>query len=178
MASMAIRFARSLTDVVLAKQQAAAVQAELQHFSRMLSESKELFLVLTNPSVANTQKKNLVEAIASRSSYSVTTQNFLKILVDHHRVNLFKEILAAFQRELDRRLGIESVEVTTAVPLEEEQQKVLAERLRSFTQKEVRLQFQSDPQLIGGLVARIGSTIYDGSIREQLQRLQTHLGSE
>lgn len=178
MASVAIRFAKALTDVVLAKQQAPAVQLELQDFSRLLSESTDLLQVLTNPAVSNPQKKTLIQAIAFRSFYSTTTRNFLNILVDRHRINLFKEILVVFQRELDRQLGIESVEVTSATPLHEEQQKVLAERLRSFTQKEVRLQFQSDPQLIGGLVARIGSTIYDGSIREQLQQLRTRLSSE
>lgn len=178
MASVALRYAKALADVVLAKHQAGLIQAELQSFSALLFESRELLNVLTNPAVAVEEKRRLLRAIGQRAGYSITTQNFLSVLADHHRLNMYGDILSAVQRELDGRLGIESVQVTTAAPLTEEQKKVLADRLRDFTKKEVRLQFQTDPRLIGGLVAKIGSTIYDGSIREQLQQVRQQLSGD
>lgn len=175
MASIAIRYAKALADVVLSKHEVEPVRTELQGFSALLSESLELFNVLTSPAVAIPQKKGLLQSIAARTGYSTTTRNFLNILVDHRRINLYEEILAAVHRELDQRLGIQTVEITTVTPLDEDQKKILASRLRDLIRKEIQLETQTDPKLIGGVVARIGSTIYDGSIREQLQQLRMQL---
>lgn len=175
MASVAIRYAKALADVVLADGEAERVRAELHGFSNLLSESKELANVLITPAVPIQQKKSLLLALAERAGYSTTTRNLLFILVDHHRIDIFDEILATVHAELDRRLGIQTVAVTTASPLAEGQEKILAERLRVLMQKEIRLQLQTDPKLIGGVVAKVGSTIYDGSIREQLHQLRVQL---
>jgi F-type H+-transporting ATPase subunit delta len=176
MASVAIRYAKALADVVLPKQEVEQVRTELGSFSSLLSGSRELFNVLTSPAVGIQQKKSLLQSIASRTGYSTTTRNFLYILADHHRINLFEEILAAVQRELNQRLGIQTVQITTVSPLREEQVKMLTHRLRDLLQKEIQLHLQTDPKLIGGVVAKVGSTIYDGSIREQLQQLRIQLG--
>jgi F-type H+-transporting ATPase subunit delta len=175
MASVAIRYAKALADVVLAKHEVERVRTELQDFALLLSRSSELVNVMISPAVALPQKKSLLQALAARAGYSTTTRNFLNILIDHHRINLFEEILAAVHRELDQRLGIQTVQVTTVTPLDEEQKRTLASRLRDLIQKEIQLETQVDAKLIGGVVARIGSTIYDGSIREQLQQLRMQL---
>jgi F-type H+-transporting ATPase subunit delta len=175
MASVAIRYAKALADVVIEKHEVERVRTELQGFSSLLSQSPELVNVMTSPAVPIPQKKNLLQALAARAGYSTTTRNFLNILVDHRRINLFEEILAAVHRELDQRLGIQTVEITTVTPLDEEQKKILASRLRDLIRKEIQLETQIDPKLIGGVVARIESTIYDGSIREQLQQLRMQL---
>ena len=175
MASVAIRYAKALADVALPKREVAQVRGELQDFSSLLSGSRELFNVLTSPAVGVQQKKALLQALAVRTGYGTTTRNFLNILVDHHRINLFEEILTAVERELDQRMGIQSVQITTVSPLSEEQKKVLADRLRDLLRKEIQLHLETDPKLIGGVVARIGSTIYDGSLREQLQQLRMQL---
>lgn len=178
MASAAIRYAKALAEVVLARHQTEAVEAELQTFSKCLSESADLARVLANPAVPSAQKKNLIRAVGKSAPFSATTRNFLLVLVDHQRVDLFEEILKSFRRELDKRLGIASVEVISATALSDAQRQSLAARLRTFTQKEVRLEFQTNAQLIGGVVTKIGSTVYDGSLREQLQQLRVQLGSE
>jgi F-type H+-transporting ATPase subunit delta len=178
MASVAIRYAKALVDVALVKNQADAVRAELHQFAGMLAESRELAEVMTNPAVPGPQKKSLLQVLAERAGFSITTVNFLNVLVDHHRINIFDEIISSVQHEFDQRLGIEAVQVTTAVSLSEDQKERLSEKLREFTQKEVRLQYQTDPGLIGGLVARIGSTVYDGSIREQLSRVRQQLSGD
>ncbi len=178
MASVSLRYAKALADVVLERRQQDAVPAELQRFAAMLAESKELVNVLTNPAVSAPEKKNLIEALAERASFSSTTRNFLKIIADHHRFNIFTEIVAAFRRELDARLGIESVEVISAAPLTDGQKNVLVQQLSAFTHKEIRPHYQMDAELIGGVVTKIGSTIYDGSIREQLRRLRTEMSGD
>ncbi len=178
MATVSIRYARALADVVLKNREQVAVLGELEQFGVWLKESKDLFNVITNPSVSAAEKKRLIQALAKRGAFHRTTENFLKILADHHRFTVYGEVLGAFRRELDRRLGIESVEVTTAAPLSEDDQRALRERLKAFTGGEVRLEYHTDPQLIGGMVAKIGSTVYDGSLREQLNRLRTVLSGE
>lgn len=175
MASVSIRYAKALADVVIEKREHAVVTAELESFAAILRESRDLGNVLTNPAVPILQKRNLLDALAQRLSYHGTTRNFLKIIADHRRFPVFPEILAAFRHEVDQRLGIESVEVTSAAALDESEKSTLAERLRAFTHQEVRLHFQTDPALIGGMVTQIGSTIYDGSLREQLRQLQREL---
>ncbi|MBZ5551819.1 MAG: ATP synthase F1 subunit delta [Acidobacteriia bacterium] len=175
MASVAIRYAKALADVVLAKHEVERVRSELQGFSSLLSRSPELVNVMISPAVPVPQKKSLLQALTARAGYSTTTRNFLNILIDHHRINVYEEILAAVHRELDQRLGIQTVEITTATPLDEEQKVILAARLRDLIRKEIQLETQTDPKLIGGVVARIGSTVYDGSIREQLHQLRMQL---
>jgi F-type H+-transporting ATPase subunit delta len=178
MASAAIRYAKAVVDVALAKNAANAVSDDLHHFSGLLSESRELIQVLTNPAVSTQGKKKIIAAISRRAGYSSLMHNFLCILADHHRFNIYSEILAAVQRELDGRLGLAAVRVTSAAPLTDPQKGTLADRLRAYTRKEVRLEFQTDAQLIGGLMAQIGSTIYDGSIREQLQQARRWLSGD
>jgi F-type H+-transporting ATPase subunit delta len=175
MASVAIRYAKALADVVLSKHEVEQVRTELQGFSSLLSESRDLFNVLTSPAVAIQQKKSLLQAIAARTGYTPTTRNFLNILIDHHRIDLYDEIQAAIHRELDQRLGIQTVRITTVSPLTGDQEKILSERLRDLIQKEIQLEVQTDAKLIGGVVAKIGSTIYDGSLREQLHQLRAQL---
>ena len=101
--------------------------------------------------------------------------NFINILIDRNRLPLFDEIIAEYQRLLDQRLGTVRARVTSAQTLDATQHQELAARLAEVTGKQVIMEVAVDPSLIGGVVAQVGSTIYDGSVRQQLQAFKSRL---
>ena len=180
-AALANRYARALVDVVTrpgAKAAAEKTGVDLADFTAALSASAELQNVLLSPAVPREKKKALIAELSGRLGLAGTTQNFLLVVTDHRRLLILDEIVSAFRALLDERMGIVRAEVASAQPVEPEQQEALASRLSELTGKQVRPNFSVDPQLLGGVMARIGSTIYDGSVRGQLQTLGRRLAQE
>jgi F-type H+-transporting ATPase subunit delta len=181
--ALANRYARALVDVVTGPAAAALAAtpdrtaAELEDFVRTLRESSELRHVLLSPAVAPEKKRTILSALSARLGLSRATLNFIRVVIDHRRVALLDEMLAAFRAMLDERAGIVRADVLTPRPVDPEQESALAARLGQLTGKKVRLHFSVDPALLGGVIARIGSTIYDGSIRGQLHALQRRLSA-
>lgn len=179
--AVAARYANALADVVtvpgtpLPPQQALA---ELRSFVAALEGSPELHNALVTPAVPGSRKKAVLGRIGDLLHISKVARNFLFVLVDHRRIGSVAEIVDSFEQVLDRRLGIERAEVVSAGALNDAQREALRARLAALTGKEIRMRFAIDPALIGGVLARIGSTIYDGSVRGQLQTLGRRLGSE
>jgi F-type H+-transporting ATPase subunit delta len=106
------------------------------------------------------------------------TANLLNTLLRHYRLHHLEAIYRQFQREINERRGMVLAEITTAAPVNRTEQDALGNRLREMTGKQVQLQFKTDPALIGGVVTRIGSVVYDGSIRTQLQTVKQRLKQE
>jgi len=104
--------------------------------------------------------------------------NFIGILVDRDRLGLLEEIIEAYQKLLDERLGIVRARVTAAHSLNTSEQRELAARLERATGKQIRMEVAVDPSLIGGVIAQVGSTIYDGSVRQRLQAFKSRLVEE
>jgi len=178
MAAVATRYARALVDVVTGPSAPVApdaVRAELRSFLDAFQASEELRNVLASPMVPAHRKRALVERLAQPLSLSRTSQNFLFVLIDHRRAGLLGEILKTFETMLDERQGIVRAGVTTAKELAPEEQRMLEESLRKLTGRQVRPEYSVDPALIGGAVTRIGSTVYDGSVREQLRQIRARL---
>lgn len=173
--TIANRYGRALADVVMAKGEQDKIKEELRAFVSMLMESSDLREVFSNPTISLQQQRAVLDAIISRAKPSQTTINFLQVLLSKYRMQYLDEIFLAFNRILDERLNVINAEVTTAAPLSAEQQNLLGQQLRKLTGKEVRLKFSTDASLIGGVVTTIGSKVYDGSIRNQLQMLRTQL---
>lgn len=181
MAAVASRYARALADVVTRPnppESAGAVEAQLRAFLEITEQSAELRTILASPAVPAGRKKAIIEKLGERLDISRVTRNFLFVLVDHRRISLLGEILPAFRALLDERLGMVEAQVTAAAPLDEDERRALEEALRILTGRQVRLALAVDPALIGGAVTRIGSTIYDGSVRGHLQVLRGKLSSE
>ncbi len=176
--AVARRYASALADVVTARGEAREVRDELIAWERMASESPQLLEVFRNPTIPYEQKRRVVAALIARTRVRPTTANFLQVLLQNHRLSDLQEINRQFALELDRRTGAVSAEVTTARPVPEEAQRQLRARLSALTGKDVRLQFQIDEGLIGGIVTRIGSTVYDGSVRTQLQQIKQKMAGE
>ena len=171
-APIARRYAVALADVVATQGVAREVQEELSAWAEMARENPSLQDVFGNPTIPYEQKLGIVRALIGRTRVRPTTANFLLVLLQNHRLADLAEINTAFARELDRRSGFISAEVTTARPVPQQTQESLRAKLSELTASSVRLQFAVDEELIGGVVTRIGSTIYDGSVRGQLQQIK------
>ncbi|MBZ5585904.1 MAG: ATP synthase F1 subunit delta [Acidobacteriia bacterium] len=181
LSAVAQRYADALADVVtkggspLPPQDAAA---QLHAFESALRESAELREILTTPAAPPSRKKAVVERIAGALQLSAIVRNFLFVLVDHRRTEALPGIIHAFELSIDERLGFARAEVTAARELSEKQRGALGAELERLTGKRIRMRFAVDESLIGGVVARIGSTVYDGSVRGQLESLERRLSAE
>jgi len=173
--TVARRYASALADVVLDRGEAKEVQAELEQWNALLQANANLREVFRNPTIALDQKRAVLTKLIERVKPRPTTTNFLKVLLQNQRLTELAEINRKFAAILDERAGMVAAIVTTARPVPENAQQSLRDKLTSLTSKKVRVDFQQDPELIGGLVTRIGSTVYDGSIRNQLQQIKERM---
>ena len=144
---------------------------------QILASSHELRTLLQNPSVPGDQKLRLLDALTKRIGATQEMRNFLAILVDHHRLGGFSEIVKEVKEQLNERLGIADAEVISARELGAEEKRMLETQIAKTTGKTVRAHYLQDPAVMGGAIVRVGSTIYDGSVRGQLQKLREQLAS-
>ncbi len=174
------RYASALVDVVTGRSGMDAAQAagELRSFEAALAGSVELRLALTSPAVAPGRKRAVVGLIADKLGLSRIVRNFLVVLTDHRRLAALEQMIDAFEIRIDERLGFVRAECQSAQEMDERQKAALSEQLSRLTGKKVRARFSVAPELIGGAVARIGSTVYDGSVRGQLEGLGRRLATE
>lgn len=173
--TVARRYATALADVVVSRGEAREVQEELSAWEQMMLSNPQLMEVFRNPTIPYEQKQKVLSALISRARVRPMTANFLQVLLQNHRLTELSEVNKRFAQVLDERAGVVSAEVSTARPVPPAMQEALREKLMKLTGKQVRLSFKTDEELIGGLVTRIGSTIYDGSVRNQLQRVKESL---
>ncbi len=178
MRGLAQRYAEALADVALEQGAAEPIRKNLGDFSGALAASLDLGNFLINPGVARQDKQAVIEKIAARIGAGKIFRNFLFVLADNRRMGLLLEITRAFHAVLLERRGIAEAQVTSAAELTAAQEKELNAALERLTGKKVEARYSLDAALMGGAVVRIGSTVYDGSVREQLERLRVRLASE
>ena len=178
MKALAERYAGALVDVALENKQADLIKRELAEFAAMVRESGELHAFLSNPTIARTGKHAAIEQLVTRMGASRTLRNYLFVIVDQRRAGLLIEIEQAFSALLDARQGITQATVTSAAELTPEERAEMDAALAKLTGKKVQAQFTTDAALIGGAMVRIGSTIYDGSVRAQLDRMRVRMITE
>ena len=176
--TVARRYGSALADAVIAGGEARQIQEELVRWESMIQSSDLLREVLSNPTISYDQKRSVLEEIVRRTKVRSHTANFLRVLLKNQRLTELAEINRRFAQVLDERSGVIAAEVTTARPVPEDIQQSLERRLTSMTGKKVRFSFATDESIIGGMITRIGSTVYDGSIRNQLQQLEGHLAGK
>jgi F-type H+-transporting ATPase subunit delta len=176
--ALAERYAGALVDVAIENKQAEQVKQELAAFAAIVRESAELHAFLGNPSIARANKHATIERVVARMGASRTLRNYLFVIVDQRRAGMLVEIERAFQELLDARQGITQATVTSAADLTAEERAELETALTKLTDRKVQARFQTDPALIGGAMVRIGSTIYDGTVRAQLNRLRIRMSAE
>lgn len=173
--AIANRYARALADVVGPEGDFSGMLKELQDFASVWRESDDLRQALISPTVPMEQKRSVLEAILERLGTSTTAGNFLRVLLVHYRMPMLEEVLQAFQRVANKRLGIVEVQVLFAKDLTSDEREALRDKFAELTGKKVEMKFRQEEKLLGGVQARIGSTIYDGSAQGYLERLRGQL---
>jgi F-type H+-transporting ATPase subunit delta len=177
MSVAAKRYAKALLDVLYPAKAEIGLE-QLRNFSAMLSREADARLVFDNPTVSAENRKDLLNKIGDALQLDTPIRNFLGLLIDRNRLDLLKEIVSTYETLLDEKLGVVKAHVTTAHALDAAQQTQVASKLQALTGKKVRMDLSVDPSLIGGLVAQVGGTIYDGSIRQQLQKFRNSLTTD
>jgi len=179
MAALAGRYARAFAEVVAQRQMDAdkTVQ-ELTQVAELVGASHELRNVFLNPAVDHKQKISLLDAIIKRIGGAQALRNFVAVLIDHKRIGQIGEIAEQFERELDQRMGIAEARISSARELTAAEKKSLEQRLAEVTGKTIRATYQEDAGLLGGALVRVGSTIYDGSVRGRLQKIREEISGK
>lgn len=176
MAVVTGRYARAFAEVIAA-QKGDAEQAivELEQMAVLVDSSSELRNVLSNPAVENKQKISLLDAIIKKMGASRPLRNFMAVLIEHHRVGQIRDIAEQFKKDLDARMGIAEAKVSSARELTAVEKKSLEKQLATTTGKTIRATYTQDESLLGGAIARVGSTIYDGSVRGRLEKIKQQI---
>jgi F-type H+-transporting ATPase subunit delta len=178
MASVASTYARAFADVVLdASLDASQAIGGLRRIAALLDESVELRRVWENPAVPVEQKRHLLDAIVKREGIEKQVRNLMAVLIDHRRTQFVTRIAEQLEKELDARLGFAEAQITSARELGDAEKRTLETQVGKLTGKKVRAHFGQDASLLGGAVIRVGSTIYDGSVKGQLERIKEAISS-
>jgi F-type H+-transporting ATPase subunit delta len=181
LSAVATRYAHALADVVTASESPLRAEdaiAQLKAFEATLKASPALYNALITPAIPVGRKRAVIGRIGYIMELSQITRNFLYVLVDHRRIASLSEIIHSFELAVDQRLGFERAEITSARALNEDQQDELRIRLEQATGKRLRARYRVDGALIGGVVARVGSTVYNGSVRGRLETLENRMLAE
>jgi F-type H+-transporting ATPase subunit delta len=172
----ALRYAHAFASVAAsAGLDVAAAQRQMQDFADTLNGSRDLKEILENPSIPSDQKLAVVDGLAERLGMMREVRNFIAVIMDHRRLNELNEILAAYDRVADQGQGVAEAEVTSAFELNEDDRRELEGQVAKLAGGKVRIAYVKDGSLLGGAIVKIGSTVYDGSVRGQLEQLKQTL---
>jgi len=175
------RYAKALLDIVMARGSGVdphKVLEELRSIGDMIDTSAALKSALLSPAVSPGRKRAVIERLIEPLAVAKPVRNFLFVIIDHRRITQLDSIVDAYDELLDQRLGFIQAEVTSASLLDERQRASLEAELSRLANRKAKAAYAIDPSLIGGVVARVGSIVYDGSVRGQLERLRVKLLSE
>jgi F-type H+-transporting ATPase subunit delta len=176
--SAALQYANALADIALKQGAPQSAMHQLRDFGEVVSQSSELRNFLASPAVSPKDKHGVVEKITARLGAGRIIRNFLFVIADHQRFHMLPGIIAAFEEAIRQRQGIAEAEVSSAVELNPAQKADLAKTLSRLTGKKIEPKYSLDPALLGGAVARVGDTIYDGSLRSRLTEMRARLAEE
>lgn len=171
----AARYARALFDVSLKESDPKAIEGELAAFVGLVTGHELLHRLLTNPAVPVPRKSAAIVELAGRAGLSAPLAKLVVLLAGRDRLALLPDLLDQYRQRLLDHEGVVRAEVTTAVPLPAERVQALARAFGGVTGRRVLVTTRIDPEVIGGVVTRVGSTVYDGSVRRHLERIREGL---
>lgn len=178
MASVASTYARAFADVVLDTHlDADRAIADLRAIAGLLNESSDLRRVWESPAIPADQKRRVLDVIAQRDAISKQARNLVAILIDHRRTHFLEPIIRQLEKELDARLGFAEADITSSRELANAEKSEFEQQVEKLTGKKVRAHYVRDASLLGGAIVRVGSTIYDGSVKGQLERMKEAISS-
>ncbi len=166
------RYAQALFDLALETKALDAIEADLKALKAMVAQSADLRALLASPKFAAADKARGLNAIAERAGLADTTRKFLGVLAANGRANALVQIIHAFERRLAAHRGIISAQVVTAVALTPAQNEGLAAALRLALGKDPQIETRVDPAILGGIKVRVGSKLYDASLKSKLDSLK------
>lgn len=169
------RYAKALADVAAEGRVLEPVGRDLQAIAGLLKDHREAAAFFANPAIPLTDKRRVLLSLTERVGVSPLSARFLSLILERRRLLHLEEIARAYEELIDERLNRVKATVTSAIPLPDPVLEQLKARLHVVTGKEVYLQSRLDPTILGGLVAQVGGTIYDGSLKTQLSRMREHL---
>ena len=176
MATVINTYARAFADVVMDQRlDPAKTLAEAQQISGLVQDNKALREVWENPSIPADQKRAVLDAIVKRAGISRSVRNFIAVLIDKGRVKFLTEIVAQFALELNQRLGFAEAEITTVRDLSADERGEFERDLARVTGKKIKAKYFENREILGGAIARVGSTVFDGSVKGQLERIRRQL---
>jgi F-type H+-transporting ATPase subunit delta len=172
----AARYARALLDVATTESaDLETIARELDDFIAFLDQQPALQRLLLNPAVPAPRKRSSMEQITKLSGFTTIVSKLLILLADGDRLGLLHDVASIYHELLAERQNIVRAEVTSAEPLSQEKTGAIEKRLAAMTGKRVSMTTKVDKDIIGGMVARVGSTVYDASIATQLKRIRERL---
>ncbi|MEQ1886640.1 MAG: ATP synthase F1 subunit delta [Bryobacteraceae bacterium] len=177
---VARRYAKALADVVTAPNSgldAGKVLEQLRAIQAVIASSSDLRNAFASPAVSPSRKRAVIARIIDPMGVPRQVKNFLFVIIDHRRVLEFESIIDGYEHAVDDRLGFVRADITSARELSDAHRAALETQLTRIAGRQAKLRFAVDPSLVGGVVAKLGSTVYDGSVRGQLDSLRTKLGS-
>ena len=178
MATVTNTYARAFADVVMSMRLDPAVAlAEAQQMAAFARDNKGLREVWDAPAISTEEKRAVLDSIVKRAGISRPVRNFVAVLIDHRRTRFIGEIVIQFAQELNQRLGFAEAEVTTARELSDDERTTLEADLAKVTRKRIRANYTKDATILGGAIARVGSTVYDGSVKGQLEKMRQLLAA-
>ncbi|MGH7427903.1 MAG: ATP synthase F1 subunit delta [Candidatus Methylomirabilaceae bacterium] len=169
------RYAKALADVAAERGVLEPVGRDLRAMAGLLKEHREAAAFFANPAIPLTDKRRVLLSLTERVGVSPLSASFLSLILEKRRLPHLEEMAFAYEELIDERLNRVKATVTSAIPLPDQVLEQLKTRLGAVTGKEVYQQSRLDPTILGGLVAQVGGTIYDGSVRTQLRRLREQL---
>src|SRR5947209_20449071 len=176
MASVTGTYARAFVDVVIEQRlDADKTLQQARLLVQLVVGSRELREVWETPSIPAEQKRAVLDAIVKRAGISKMVRNFVAVVIDKRRTKFLDEIVAQFAQELNQRLGFAEAEITTIRELKADERKELERDLERVTGKKIKARYDEDKTILGGAVARVGSTVFDGSVRGQRERIRQQL---
>ncbi len=176
MSVLSSRYARAFAQAAQAANlDHEAAQQQLADFAATLDGSRELREILMDPSISQDQKVRILDAIAGRIKMFPQVRNFIAVVMEHQRLAELGEILAEYRTVADAQTGMVEAEITSALALNEADRAELEAKVAKMAGGNVRATYRQDPTLLGGAVVKIGSTVYDGSVKAQLAELKQRL---
>jgi len=170
------RYARAFFEIATEEKQLEIYYNEINQFASIIAQNKALGEFLANPVFEQESKKGVVENIIGKLQLSGMTVNFLKLLVDKKRIDVLRDIVFFYRQLMDESLKKVRVNLKTAFPLSSEMQDYITSSLEKVTGRKVEVSVEKDPCLLGGIVIGVGDTLYDGSIKNQLNNMRNLLG--
>lgn len=175
MRASAARYAKALLDVTIAESDPALAERQLAAFVSLLTEHANLQAALTNPAVPAASKRAVVQQLVEKQAASAPVTKLLLLLADRDKLGMLGDLLAIFRERLMEHQRVIRAEVTTAEPLNAARVDELTQRIARATGRTVRVTTKVDPAILGGIVTRIGSKVYDGSVAAQLEAIRQRL---